>query len=503
MAERKAIPPLKAEQAQASRPHAHVWLSASAGTGKTQVLSARVLRLLLAGVAPERILCLTFTKAGAAEMAERVHNILARWVQVDDVSLFEDLESLEEASGPIARAKARLLFAKVLDATGGGLKIQTIHSFCQSLLAAFPLEAGLVPGFRPLDERAQAELSRSALIAMIEQAERSHDRPLLAAIETLALRLGEKGATDYLAKCVPATRALDALPDDMAGALLDYLDLPTGDVQAYIARQCADAAISDADLRRLAASNRDWGSKTGLAIADTIAQWLAANGEGRAALVEALLGCLVTKDGLAKNRSNEKLLGVDPDYAEIAEDVGRKLKALADLPAQVAYVREAAQGLAAGRAYARAYAAAKRRAGVVDFDDLIGRTSALLGTEGIADWIRYKLDQRIDHILVDEAQDTNAQQWDLVGAVVSDYFETDPDDVRGAGRTLFVVGDSKQAIFGFQGTSPRAFVEALARFSRAGRAHRPCHRRAAAGAQLPLDARHSRCGGRDARGHRP
>lgn len=464
MAERRPIPPLKPEQAQASRPQAHVWLSASAGTGKTQVLSARVLRLLLADVPPERILCLTFTKAGAAEMAERVHNILARWVQSPGTEVAADLIALGEDHGPDMVHRARLLFAKVLDATGGGLKIQTIHSFCGSLLAAFPLEAGLVPGFRPLDERGQTEISRAALINMIEQAERGHDPAMIAAIEALALRLGEQGAVDYLAKCVSATRLLDALPDDITPFLLALLDLPDGDVAESIAERCSDRHIPEADLRRLAAANRDWGSKTGLAVADNIAQWLAASGAGRAALVETLLGCLVTKEGFAKNRNNDKLLASAPDYIEIAEEIGRRLKALADLPAQVCYARAAGQGLDAGRAYARAYAAAKRLAGVVDFDDLIGRASQLLGTEGVAEWIRYKLDQRIDHILVDEAQDTNEQQWDLVDAVVADYFESEPEETRGALRTLFVVGDTKQAIFGFQGTSPRAFVDALRRF---------------------------------------
>ncbi|MBO9580224.1 MAG: double-strand break repair helicase AddA [Sphingobium sp.] len=470
MAERKAIPPLKAEQAQASRPHAHVWLSASAGTGKTHVLSARVLRLLLAGVAPERILCLTFTKAGAAEMAERVHAILARWVQSTNDEVIEDLRALGEDDGPATVHRARLLFAKVLDATGGGLKIQTIHSFCQSLLASFPLEAGLVPGFKALDDRAQAELSRRALITMIEQAERTHDNALIEAIEALALRLGEDGTVSYLARCVPASRALEALPDDIAGALLDFLDLPTGDLGAYLAEHCQDPHISEASLRRIAAANRDWGTKTGLGIADTVGLWLAADAAERVVLIEPLLACLVTKDGLAKNRSNEKLFAFDPDYADVAEDIGQSLRALAELPGQVAYAREAARGLLAGRAYARAYHAAKRSAGVVDFDDLIRRASELLNTDGMAEWIRYKLDQRIDHMLVDEAQDTNERQWDLVDAIVAEYFETAPDDVRGALRTLFVVGDTKQAIFGFQGTSPRAFVDALQRFQdRAGR----------------------------------
>ena len=153
MAKARPLQKLLGNQAQASAPDAHVWLSASAGTGKTHVLTARVFRLLLQGVRPENILCLTFTKAGAAEMADRIHDRLAAWVQMDDKGLFADLEALGEESGPDARERARRLFAEVLESTGGGLRIQTIHGFCQQLLTAFPLEADLVPGFRPLDQR--------------------------------------------------------------------------------------------------------------------------------------------------------------------------------------------------------------------------------------------------------------------------------------------------------------------------------------------------------------
>ena len=137
------LPPLVAEQARASDPGSHVWLAASAGTGKTQVLAARVYRLLLGGTDPGAILCLTFTKAGAAEMAGRINQRLARWVRASDNDIRADLASLGEIATPKLIARARTLFAKVLDAPGGGLRIQTIHGFCQSLLAAFPVEAGL------------------------------------------------------------------------------------------------------------------------------------------------------------------------------------------------------------------------------------------------------------------------------------------------------------------------------------------------------------------------
>lgn len=467
MADPGALKPLKAEQADASHPRQHVWLSASAGTGKTHVLSARVLRLLLAGVAPERILCLTFTKAGAAEMAERVHSRLARWVQGKSPDVAADLIALGEDPGPQAVARARLLFARVLDATGGGLRIQTIHSFCQSLLAAFPLEAGLVPGFEPLDDRGHAELSRRALIAMIETAERDGDEAVGGALEMLALRLGEGGTLAYLAKCVPAARLLDALPEDIACFLLSFLDLPDGDIEAALAERCADDAFPIHALGAVAAANRAWGAASGVACADLVTRWLAADASVRVALLEDLRSALLTKDGEVKNRSRDKLLAAAPDYVALALEAGEAIAALLDLRKQVAYARTAAQGLVAGRAYARAYEQAKRQAGAVDFDDLIGRTSALLTQAGMAEWIRYKLDQRVDHILVDEAQDTNDAQWDIVWSIVAEFLEAEEEDAARALRSLFVVGDTKQAIFGFQGTSPEAFLKALRFFREA------------------------------------
>lgn len=457
---------LTGEQAQASHPRSHVWLRASAGTGKTAVLSARVLRLLLNGVAPERILCLTFTKAGAAEMAERVHSRLALWVQGQSVDVARDLIALGEDPGPESIARARLLFARVLDATGGGLRIQTIHSFCQALLAAFPLEAGLVPGFEPLDERGQAELSRRALIDMIEAAERDVDHAVMSALEMLALRLGEEGTQSYLAKCVPAGRLLDVLPDDLEAVLLTYLDLPDGDVDEELSRRCSDDLFPVRSLQAVATANAAWGAKSGLACADMIAHWIASDAATRVEQLDALLAALMTQKGEVKNREKEKLLTAEPDYVALATSCGDAIRAMLDLRKQVAFARTAAQGLVAGRAYARAYAKAKRQAGAVDFDDLIGRASALLTQPGMADWIRYKLDQRVDHILVDEAQDTNDAQWDIVWSIVEEFLEAEEHALTRL-RTLFVVGDTKQAIFGFQGTSPEAFTAALHRFREA------------------------------------
>ncbi|HEX8533554.1 MAG TPA: UvrD-helicase domain-containing protein, partial [Allosphingosinicella sp.] len=189
---------LEGDQRRASSPRDHAALSASAGTGKTHVLTARVLRLLLSGVDPSSILCLTFTKAGAAEMADRIHARLAYWVRLKDNELGNELTALGEDPGPESRERARRLFARVLDAPGGGLRIQTIHAFAQSLLAAFPAEAGLVPGFRPLDGREEQLLARQALADLLVRSEAAGDLPLIRDLQALSHRMGEGGAESFL-----------------------------------------------------------------------------------------------------------------------------------------------------------------------------------------------------------------------------------------------------------------------------------------------------------------
>ena len=143
-------------QAAAADPAASAWVSANAGTGKTHVLTMRVLRLLLDGVEPERILALTYTKAAAAEMSTRVFDAAYRMGDGDDAQLKTMLaELLDRAPSSDEMVRARRLFARAIE-TPGGLKVQTIHAFCERLLQRFPLEAGVPPGFEILDDRERA-----------------------------------------------------------------------------------------------------------------------------------------------------------------------------------------------------------------------------------------------------------------------------------------------------------------------------------------------------------
>ncbi|SEM45395.1 DNA helicase/exodeoxyribonuclease V, subunit A [Sphingomonas gellani] len=449
----RPLPPLTPAQSDASAPDAHVWLSASAGTGKTQVLAARVFRLLLRGVDPGAILCLTFTKAGAAEMTARISDRLAAWVRMPDPMLSRDLDALGEVPTQDLRDRARTLFARVLDAPGGGVRIGTIHGFCQSLLAAFPVEAGLTPGFRPLEPREEALLQREALAQMLSDAEREGRAAPVEAIGALSLRLGEGGAESFLATCARSLDALDALPSGIHPWLRRALDLPAGNVAEAMADGCD--RIDAGAVQRLARANAAWGTATGLAHADAIASWLAGDRSARVAGLEALRSVVHTAKGEPR-KASKKLIDAEPDYETLAQEIGGRCAELMSLATRAAYADLLAAGLEVGREYARAYARAKRRIGGVDFDDLIATAVRLLRQDGIGDWIRYKLDQQTEHVLIDEAQDTNIAQWTIVRALVDEFFVE-----RGVHapwtRTLFTVGDFKQAIFGFQGTDPNTF----------------------------------------------
>jgi ATP-dependent helicase/nuclease subunit A len=449
--------PLKGEQRLASDPAEHIWLSASAGTGKTYVLSARVLRLLLRGVAPDAILCLTFTKAGAAEMAERVHDRLAHWVRLKDGDLAAELKALDEDFGPEAVATARTLFAKVLEARGGGLRIMTIHAFCQTLLGGFPMEAGIASGFRPLEGREEAVLQQSVLAELVVNAERGGDLPLLADLQALSMRLGEGEVIRYLTRAASSLDALNELGERIEPVVRREMNVPLdfsiGDIEAA----CADGAFDRETLMALVTVLNDWGKPRALDRIDIISNWLLGTATQRAAELPKLARAWRKADG--DLFASKGYVPNDPRHAPLVDRIDAWAGDLIDQMARAELAAATTSALRAALAYARAYAEAKRTRGLVDFNDQISLTRKLLAEPGMGEWIRFKLDQTTDHILVDESQDTNQAQWDIVDALADEFWAgagAKPDVLR----TLFAVGDYKQAIYGFQGTDPRHYERA-------------------------------------------
>lgn len=450
--------PLQDNQARAVDPEESVWLSASAGTGKTQVLSARVLRLLLRrDVDPSQILCLTFTKAGAAEMATRVNEVLANWVRMKPTALAKDLIAIGAAPDDETQSRARSLFASVLDCPGGGLRIDTIHAFAQWLLAAFPEEAGLAPGSRAMEDRDRDLLAHQVLADLLVEWEKGRDPELLAALSMLSIRMGADGARAWLMRCAEAREVWfgeGGWPDDLTGRVCQLLGLSADAGPDDVAALCSDDVFALSSLRHCAAVNAAWGTKTGLASADAIASWLGAEPARRVNLTKGLAEALFTqKDDPRSLKSLEK---IDPAYAASADAVLDCINAVRELQRVLALAEWLAPALRIGRRFALRWDEAKKREGLIDFDDQIRRAAALLSRSDIADWIRYKLDRRFDHILIDEAQDTNEAQWSIIRALTGDYF-VGKGQRDGKLRTLFVVGDYKQAIFRFQGTSPENF----------------------------------------------
>ena len=449
--------PLLPEQARAADPGHSVWLSASAGTGKTQVLSARVLRLLLQpGVEPGAILCLTFTKAGAAEMATRVNETLARWVRMKPDALAGDLRAIGAKFDPETQARARTLFTKVLDCPGGGLRIDTIHAFAQYLLAAFPEEAGLEPGTVAMDDRTRALLAREVLTDLVMHADED-DRSALA---MLSRKLAPDGAKAWLMACAKARQLWEGAAgwqSPMRPQVLQLLGLPSDFDEAQLAQDCADGAFDTASLNACLATLRDWDTKGGREGSEAINAWLAGDPAQRLARLGGFNGTLFVADG-SKPKNLNHLVKRDPAYEGHIEAVRSCCEGIREKLALLALAEYLTPALELGRRFALLWDEAKRSRGLVDFDDQIARAATLLGNSEMSQWIGYKLDRAFDHILVDEAQDTNASQWAIIDALTQDYF----DGLGAAGdrlRTMFVVGDYKQAIFGFQGTEPRLFAD--------------------------------------------
>lgn len=459
-------------QSAAADPLVSAWVAANAGTGKTHVLTTRVLRLLVAGTAPERILCLTYTKAAASEMSQRVFDRLARWVTSDRDGLARELEELlSRAPSDEELARAQDLFTVAIE-TPGGLKVQTIHAFCERLLQRFPLEAGIPPKFAILDDETGLALRAEAIEDVLIEATRSAASPLGQALNTVIGWAADDRFDDLLAQALAKRDWLDDAvqrldkpdeSDELSGAELLYRQLLDITGSADIAGIEADLAeVLDASELEFAGKALEGGSKNDVKAAPYLLA--AAKTEDKRARVEHLKAFFLTKDEepraqLATSKVTAKLPGIDETlkraqdrFCKLFDERGK----LVVLGANMALLRLAVAVLAR-------YTGLKERRAALDFDDLIRKTARLLSTSAQAQWVLYKLDGGLDHILVDEAQDTSPLQWRIVQALAEEFFSGEGTRETGA-RTVFAVGDEKQSIYGFQGAAPRQFAEMGARF---------------------------------------
>ncbi len=451
----RALAELKAEQANAAAPDVHAWVAASAGTGKTQVLSARVLRLLLQGTPPHAILCLTFTKLAAAEMQTRVFERLAHWARCSDAELRHDLAALRAGDDAEMVGRARRLFAQVLDAPQG-LAVETIHAFAQGLIASFPVEAGVAPGFATLDDRNAAALRRRLLSEAIERADAEGDTDFLDDLATVSIAGGEVRLAGVIARLGNHGEALAGLSLAGIEAMLRRGFGVAADRDGPAALAAGLARIDRGGLARLATALEVAANVNAVKTAQTLREWLAL-ADPVAGFEPLFKAFVTTEQTLRKTMVPKAADSADATLKPFCEATGAVLLDLAAEQRLYAAAAHAATWLRIGKRLAADWARAKARLGVVDYDDMIAAAQRVLQAPGAAEWVRYKLDQRIDHVLVDEAQDTNLRQWQIVEALVAEFFTG--DGARDIQRTLFVVGDYKQAIYSFQGSDPRIYAD--------------------------------------------
>ncbi len=452
-------------QRSAAHPAKSVWVSASAGSGKTKVLTDRVLALLLSGTPPHKILCLTFTKAAAAEMSNRINDRLASWVTMDEATLWEQLAALHpEKPDRLLIDRARRLFAQVLDAPGG-LSISTIHGFCQSLLKRFPLEAGVTPHFAVMDERDAREALAAAQELCIAHAHRGDNEPLAEALKLITARVHESYFADLMdslagcrTKLARMFEAHDGL-DNVAKALRRKLGLPEDATElSLLTAACKDTAFDVSALKRCCGA-LDGGSAADKTRAAALRAWLS-TAETRIAGFDAYAGALLTKeDELRERLATKGVIAAMPDILAVLEAEAQRVREVRMMckAARVAANTEALLRL--GARMLDIYTEEKERRGLLDYDDLIQTARRLVERDGAAAWVLYKLDGGLDHILIDEAQDTNPDQWAIVDALTREFFagEGAHEQVAQTPRTVFAVGDRKQSIYGFQGAAPDEF----------------------------------------------
>jgi ATP-dependent helicase/nuclease subunit A len=449
-----------------SDPNVSAWVDASAGSGKTKVLTDRALRLMLAYGRPDRILCLTFTKAAAAEMANRIVARLAQWTAVDEMILKKELLELNGAApSDDTVGQARSLFAKVVDAPGG-LKVQTVHSFCQGALERFPIEAGAPPSFEALDERAAADLLTSARDDALRSIMGSDaDAVLVAALDRIVLRSNAEQLDGLISALLSERARLETL-GGVSGAIkavlktLGFADEPEVAGAFETAASLDDLFVTL--LNRLVtgyAQGTPTLQKRGL----MIKVWLEAEDFERAANLGDLYASFFTQGGEGSPYSagsRKKAVTADGGLEAIYMQAEAHILASRDRLRRAERALDTVAALRLAGAVGVRYARLKATRAALDFDDLILKTRDLLVAEGGAGWALYKLDQGIDHILVDEAQDTNPEQWQVVHALAGEFFQQEISDVR----TIFAVGDPKQSIFSFQRADPAEFQRSRERF---------------------------------------
>ena len=454
---------VRRKQSEASDPDVSAWVAANAGSGKTYVLAQRVINLLLNGVEPEKILCITFTKAAAANMSKQVFDRLASWTTLDDAALDK---AVREHSGSVPdarrRALARRLFARALE-TPGGLKVQTIHAFCTQLLHRFPFEANVAARFAVLDEAEQSQLLERLTLNVLLDGASAPDSALARALNTAMMVAADQTFREVVREAIGKRDAIfrwvknagDGSVEATIANLTQTLGVePADSIEKIETEYFAGAIIAPAEWPAIAKAVAE-GGKNDCEQAVRFEKLAALSGTER---VETYLDIFCT--GVSAGRTPRKSIVSKAvrDAALVARLQAEQARVFALLERRRAVACRDRSAALVTVAYEvlRRYASEKERRGLLDYDDLIDKALSLLANVDAA-WVHYKLDLGIDHLLVDEAQDTSHKQWEIVRRLTAEF--TAGAGARSSKRTMFAVGDEKQSIYSFQDAAPKEFAE--------------------------------------------
>ena len=441
----------------------HTTVQASAGSGKTYLLISRIVRLLLTGTEPGNILAITFTRKAANEMQTRLLERLYELATCDESNLKKILADLQLETSPAIINLCRGLYEKTLRSEAP-VKTSTFHAFCQELLRRFPMEANVAPGFDLLDKTAL--LYNEAWDALMAEANQNKESPLAISLQLLFKELGLFNSKQALTNFIEHRSDWWAYTRESSEPELYAKDQLQNQLNINPDRKPIEELFNEkTNIKLLNEFNVllcKHDTKTNLKYSDSIYKVIddSINIELRFDLFKT---CFLTQAGTPlktrkESKTAEKKMGLEGQerFLELHGILSHRLIETNLQIAAIQTFKTSSAWYLAGQHYLEHFQKLKKEQRLLDFTDLEWQTYLLLNQSNNALWIQYKLDQRIEHLLVDEFQDTNPTQWRLILPLLEEIAASDDERQR----SVFIVGDEKQSIYRFRRAEPRLFIAA-------------------------------------------
>ena len=436
----------------AINPEANIAVFASAGSGKTHLLVHRILKLLLSGVEPSHILAITFTRKAAAEMQERLMKVLAEWAVADDLQVKTILQSLSHPHNDASIAKARKLYEELLFSEFE-IRITTFHAFCQDILKRFAIHAGVPAGFSVTENNDEFKLE--ARKRLFKAAQHEEGKQLSKALLTLLEHCNTVNNVNEVLNTFIDSRSdwrsfteHQSNPIKYANECLRKLILPK---QAEPKKSPDTLKPQLQEYLTYLSAHKTKTFQSNCALLSTFLEIEYPENHHLDTIVPVFFTGKMEKREIKTTKALEKSLAEKTQtFISLHESICREIDKLLDIIKKENLVKFNQAWFYAGNYLLEEYQDLKFSQHTLDFDDLEWYTYLLLNQHDSAAWIQYKLDQRIQHILIDEFQDTNPTQWNLIFPLLSELAIDSHDNHR----SLFVVGDAKQSIYGFRRANP-------------------------------------------------